>query len=94
MWGNLRVFRTSGYPDQFFPEFGKIKEYMVGNPLPYMMLISGAAYPMTFHKEDQLLFLLLSLLEETLEDAGCHVVWVNQMPALDGVIGFMTSHLS
>ncbi|MEA3460275.1 MAG: hypothetical protein U9R49_00260 [Bacteroidota bacterium] len=39
------------------------------NPLPYMMLVSGADYPLTFHKEDELLFLLAEHDLEALDTA-------------------------
>lgn len=33
-------------------------ENLESNPLPYMMLISGAAYPVTFHKEEEIVNVL------------------------------------
>jgi len=38
--------------------------------------------------------LLLSLLEETLEGAGCRVVWEDQMPEMDEAIASLISHLT
>jgi hypothetical protein len=39
-------------------EEAEILQDIENNPIPYMMLLSGANYPLTFHKEDQILFVM------------------------------------
>jgi hypothetical protein len=36
----------------------EIMEDLESNPVPYMMLLSGANYPLTFHKKDQLVLVM------------------------------------
>lgn len=51
-------------------EAGEVMAYLEKDPLPYMMLISGSSYPLTFHKEEQLMFLLAEHDLETLDTAA------------------------
>jgi len=54
--GDIWFFATELNPG--LEEPGEVPADVERNPLPYMMLISGSTLPLTFHKEDQLLFLL------------------------------------
>jgi len=54
--GDIWFFATELNPDLEEPQ--EVVADMELDPLPYMMLISGATLPMTFHKEDQVLYLL------------------------------------
>ncbi len=40
------------------------------NPLPYMLLLSGAAYPRTFHKEDEMMYYMAEYDLDSLDTAG------------------------
>ncbi len=53
---DIWFFATELNPD--LDESGEVHADVERDPLPYMMLISGSTLPVTFHKEDQLLFLL------------------------------------
>jgi len=49
------------YATELNPDLEDPREIMADvelDPLPYMMLVSGSNLPLTFHREDQLLFLL------------------------------------
>jgi len=62
---DIWFFATELNPEiEGFPEVAVDVEQ---NPLPYMMLLSGSAYPMTFHKDDQILYLLAEHDLETLD---------------------------
>jgi hypothetical protein len=51
-------------------EPGQVYDHVDRDLLPYMMLISGSALPLTFHKEDQLLYLLAEHDLDTLDTAS------------------------
>ena len=53
---DIWFFATELNPDIEDP--GEVMADLEVNPLPYMMLVSASSLPRTFHKEDQLLFLL------------------------------------
>lgn len=54
--GDIWFFATELNPD--LEEPAEVPAQVESNPIPFMMLLSGSTYPLTFHKEDQLLFLL------------------------------------
>lgn len=54
--GDIWFFATELNTD--LEELAEVQDEVERDPLPYMMLISGSTLPLTFHKEDQLLFLL------------------------------------
>jgi len=60
---DIWFFATELNPD--LEEFAEVPADVELNPLPFMMLISGSTLPLTFHGEDQLLFLLA---EQSLKD--------------------------
>lgn len=53
---DIWFFATELNPDMEEP--GELPAVMERDPLPYMLLLLGVAYPLTFHKEDQILYLL------------------------------------
>ncbi len=66
--GDIFFFATELNPDM--EEAGEVPAHVERNPLPYMMLVSGADYPLSYHKEDELLFLLAEHDLEGLDTAG------------------------
>ena len=66
--GDIWFYATELNPD--LEELGEVMADVDLDPLPYMMLISGATYPLTFHKEDKLLFLLSEHDLDGLDTAG------------------------
>ncbi|MCD4709613.1 MAG: hypothetical protein K8R52_02105 [Bacteroidales bacterium] len=66
------------YATELNPDLEEPAEVMADvdlDPVPYMMLVSGANYPLTFHKEDQLLFLLAEHDLPALDTAGLKKVF-------------------
>ncbi len=53
---DIFFFATEINPD--IEDESEIMADVEDNPIPYMMLLSGANYPLTFHKEDQLVHVL------------------------------------
>jgi len=61
------------YATELNPDLEDAREIMADlelDPVPYMMLVSGSTLPLTFHKEDQLLFLLSEHDLDGLDTAG------------------------
>jgi Domain of unknown function (DUF6930) len=54
--GDIWFFATELNPD--LEALTEVQAEVERDPLPYMMLISGTTLPLSFHKDDQLLFLL------------------------------------
>jgi hypothetical protein len=65
--GDIYFYATELNPDIEEPE--EVMALVERDPLPYMMLISGATMPLTYNKEDQLLFLLSEFDMDTLDTA-------------------------
>ncbi len=65
--GDIWFFATELNPGLGEP--GDVNADVDKDPLPYMMLISGSSLPLTFHKEDQLLYLLAEYDLVTLDTA-------------------------
>jgi hypothetical protein len=51
---DIFFYTTELHPHKCMESGEDIIAAVEGNPVPYMMLLSGAAYPLTFHKEDQI----------------------------------------
>ena len=66
--GDIFFFATELNPD--IEEPVEVVAGVERDPVPYMMLISGASLPMTFHKEDQVLYLLAEHDLATLDTGG------------------------
>ncbi|MBL7111180.1 MAG: hypothetical protein ISS19_04485 [Bacteroidales bacterium] len=49
---------------------GDIASHIETTPLPYMMLLSGAAYPFTFHKKEQMRYMMAEYDLDTLDTAA------------------------
>ncbi|MEX2370188.1 MAG: hypothetical protein WD578_04200 [Bacteroidales bacterium] len=47
-------------------------------PLPYMLLLSGAAYPRTFHKEDEMVYHLVEYDLDSLDTAGLKKSFISE----------------
>jgi hypothetical protein len=47
-----------------------VASHIETNPLPYMMLLSGAAYPLTFHKKEQMRYMMAEYDQDTLDTAA------------------------
>ena len=78
-YGPIGAFQSFGREDIYFfsseknPDVEDESEVQVdieNDPVPYMMLFSGAAYPRTFHKEDEMMFLMAEYDLETLDSAS------------------------
>ena len=54
--GDIWFFATELNPE--IEDEAEVSSDIENNPLPYMMLHSGAAYPLTFHKKDQVVYLM------------------------------------
>ncbi len=65
--GDIWFYATELNPG--LDEPGEVNAGVDQDPLPYMMLISGSSLPRTFHKEDQLLYLLAEYDLATLDTA-------------------------
>jgi hypothetical protein len=52
---DIFFFATELHPHKWMESGEDIMADVEGNPVPYMMLLSAAAYPLSFHKEDQIL---------------------------------------
>ena len=66
--GDIYFFATEVNPSVEEPE--EVPADVERDPLPYMMLLTGAAYPMTFNKKDQLLYLMAEHDLAILDTAG------------------------
>ena len=66
--GDIWFFATELDPGLEDP--GEIYSAVNRDPVPFMMLVSGSTLPLTFHKEDQMLFLLAEHDLEHLDTAG------------------------
>jgi hypothetical protein len=53
---DIYFFATEINPD--IGDMADVAGHIEANPLPYMMLISGAAYPLTFHKNEQMRYMM------------------------------------
>jgi len=53
---DIYFFATELNPD--IENEDEVMENIEKNPVPYMMLLSGSKYPLTFHKEEQLAYLM------------------------------------
>jgi len=53
---DIFFFATELNPD--IEDFQGVAADVERDPLPYMMLLTGSTYPMTYHKEDQILYLI------------------------------------
>ena len=78
-YGPIGAFNSFGPDDIFFyaterkPGIEEAEELCLDiedNPLPYILLHSGAAYPRTFNKKDEMLFLMAEHDLESLDTAG------------------------
>jgi len=78
-FGPIGAFQSFGPEDIYFfaseknPDIeddSKVQKDIENDPIPYMMLLSGAAYPRTFHKENEMLFLMAEHDLETLDSAS------------------------
>jgi len=65
---DIFFFATELNPD--IGDFQEVAADVERDPLPYMMLLTGSTYPMTYHKEDQILYLLAEHDLEALDTAG------------------------
>ena len=66
--GDLWFFATELDPD--LEEPSEIPSMVERDPLPFMMLVSGSNLPLTFHRDDQLLFLLAEHDMDKLDTSG------------------------
>jgi hypothetical protein len=71
--GDIWFFATEMNPD--IEDFPEVAADVDRDPLPYMMLISGSTYPVTFHEQDQILFLLAEHDLESLDTAALKKVF-------------------
>lgn len=57
-------------------EEDKIPAHLENNPVPYMMLLSGGAHPLSFHKEDQIVQILAEHSVDSFQpsDLGIHFI--------------------
>ncbi len=78
-FGPIGAFNSFGPDDIFFyaterkPGIEEVEELCLDiedDPLPYILLHSGAAYPRTFNKKDEMLFLMAEHDLESLDTAG------------------------
>ncbi len=78
-YGPIGAFNSFGPDDIFFyaterkPEIEEPEELSMDvedDPLPYILLHSGAAYPRTYNKKDEMLFLMAEHDLESLDTAG------------------------
>lgn len=78
-YGPIAAYQCFGPGDVFFFATEKNSEIedeaeictdVEADPLPYMLLISGAAYPRTFHEEDEVIYLMAEYDLESLDSAG------------------------
>lgn len=78
-YGPIGAFNSFGPDDIFFyaterkPEIEEAEELLLDieeDPLPYILLLSGAAYPRTYNKTDEMLFLMAEHDLESLDTAG------------------------
>ena len=54
--GDIYFFATELKPH--IEDEAGVMEDIEKNPVPYMMLLSGSSYPLTFHKEEQVVYLM------------------------------------
>lgn len=66
--GDIWFYATELNPD--FEDLQEVAAHVELNPLPYMMLISGATMPLTFHKDEQLKYLLSEFDLDSLDTAS------------------------
>jgi len=51
---DIFFFATELQPDKWIENGHDVMDDVEENPVPYMMLLSGSVYPLTFHKDDQI----------------------------------------
>ena len=78
-FGPIGAFNSFQPDDIYFfatdlnPEIGDegdVASHIETNPLPYMMLLSGADYPLTFHKKEQMRYMMAEYDLDTLDTAA------------------------
>ena len=65
---DIYLFATELDPE--IGDEGDVAHHIETNPLPYMMLLSGAAYPLTFHKQEQMRYTMAEYDLNTLDTAA------------------------
>lgn len=53
---DVLFFATEKNPD--LEDESEVQKNIENDPLPYMMLLSGAAFPRTFHKKDEMIIMM------------------------------------
>ncbi len=78
-FGPIGAFQSFGPADIFFfaneknsdiEDESEVQKDIETDPLPYMMLLSGAAYPRTFHKNDEIIIMMAEHESDTPDTAG------------------------
>ncbi len=78
-YGPIGAFQSFEHEDIFFfaseknpdvEDESEVQKDIENDPIAYMMLLSGAAFPRTFHDKDEIIFLMAEHDLETLDTAG------------------------
>jgi len=67
---DIFFFATELHPTENFEYDEDITEDIEDNPVPYMMLLCGANYPLTFHKKDQIVQVISEFDQDTFNTKG------------------------
>ena len=66
-FGPEEIFFFATEKNPYIEDESEVQTDIENDPLPYMMLLSGAAYPRTFHKEDEMIIMMAEHESETLD---------------------------
>jgi hypothetical protein len=67
---DIFFFATELHPHKWMESGEDIIADVEENPVPYMMLLSGAAYPLTFHKQDQIVQVIAGYKDDSFDTSG------------------------